>query len=87
MLKDFEEATGLVTQGGRLVDILFLFALVSATIKVRFQSLHVVHIYLQQETRTASPRDITCGDCCVSGDFSARPLLFSCLDAGLGWVS
>ena len=35
VLKDFEEATGLVTQGGRLEDILFLFALVSATIKVR----------------------------------------------------
>eukprot|EP00903_Cladosiphon_okamuranus_P006630 g6475.t1 len=38
VLKDFEEATGLVTQGGRLEDILFLFALVSATIKDAYQS-------------------------------------------------
>lgn len=34
VLKDFEEATGLVTQGGRLEDILFLFALVASRIKV-----------------------------------------------------
>lgn len=35
VLKDFEEATGLATQGGRLEDILFLFALVHSRIKVR----------------------------------------------------
>ncbi|CAM9518336.1 unnamed protein product, partial [Hapterophycus canaliculatus] len=33
VLKDFEEATGLATQGGRVEDILFLFALVGSRIK------------------------------------------------------
>ncbi|CBN79212.1 conserved unknown protein [Ectocarpus siliculosus] len=38
VLKDFEEATGLVTRGGRLEDILFLFALMGSRIKAAYES-------------------------------------------------
>lgn len=41
VLKDFEEASGTLTEGGRLEDILFLFALVSSRIKVRGFTGHV----------------------------------------------
>lgn len=77
VLKDFEEASGVYTEGGRLEDILFLFALMSSKIKVWYADSTMRHSWNLQtrstvkltELRLSPARDDLLTD---SGKLSSR---------------